>query len=186
MHVQLGHYVSLYLIGFKYCLFAPSVAPSDSTDIITVLDYSFFSKLPKNVAFKGDNGKYLGAFPFNGKSHLQFSFDNPNDPKAAHEVFTSLDGTVHIKSKYFDKFWRLDEEDMIVADATKPDDFTPIARAMFRPNFIDDNVVALLNMQKTWYAKRYTSKNGVELLSASTSSVDEFAKLQVKDLGEWN
>ncbi|XP_074305513.1 uncharacterized protein LOC141640729 [Silene latifolia] len=186
LHVQLGHYACLWRIDapFDSCLFAGSKDPDrDSCDIVTVVDWLSINKLPKNVAFKGtESGKYLGVVTVWEGSFLQFSFDNPNDPKCAHEVITSSDGTIVIKSKYNGKFWRLGDGDWIMADLAEPGNN---ANAMFRANVVDVGVVALLNMYKTWYVKRYTTASPMEsLLNAATQSVDQWALLEVKDLGQ--
>ncbi|XP_074270318.1 uncharacterized protein LOC141594000 [Silene latifolia] len=185
MHVQLGHYLSLWRTGepFNSCLFAGSKdIDRDSCDVFSVIDWSSVFKLPKIVAFRGENGKYIGAYLHNGRPCLQFSFDNPNDPKIAQEVYHSRDGTVFIKSKHYGKFWRLDKDDLIVADVIEPNNIDNCASAMFRVNVIDINTVALLNMSKTWFVKRYT--NGYEsLLNAAAETMDRFATLEVTDLG---
>ncbi|KAL9234067.1 hypothetical protein vseg_008981 [Gypsophila vaccaria] len=187
MHVQLGHYGCLWRVGvpFDSCLFAgyKDTVP-DSCDIVTVLDWSSLLKIPRNVAFKGENGKYLGAYLYHGRPCLQFGFDNPHDPKVAHEVFGSRDGIVYVKSKYYGKFWRRDNDDWIVADVVEPGNISQVASAMFRPTIIDVNVVALLDMSKTWFCKRLTSGDALSLLSVATQSVDRYAILEVKDLGK--
>ncbi|KAH9612677.1 hypothetical protein KSS87_022487 [Heliosperma pusillum] len=185
MHVQLGHYASLWGTDapFDSCLYAGSKdTDPDSRDLVTVIDWAYINKLPKSVAFKGDNGKYLGPFIDKGITFLQFAYDDPNDPKVAHEAITSSDGIIVIKSKYTGKFWRLSEDhDWIVTDIIELPGNN--ARAMFRANVIDIGVVALLNMSKTWYCKRYTAA-GVRknLLRAATQSVDAWSLLEVKDL----
>ncbi|XP_074270319.1 uncharacterized protein LOC141594001 [Silene latifolia] len=189
MHVQLGHYACLWRIGapFDSCLFAGSKdTDHDSCDLFSIIDWSSALKLPQNVAFKGDNGKYIGAFSHNGRPCFKFSFDDPNDPKVAQEVFGSRDGTVYIKSKYYGKFWRLDkDDDLIVADVIEPNNIDNHASAMFRVNVIDINSVALLNMSKTWFVKRLSiAHEYVSLLNAANQSVDHYATFEVKDLGK--
>ncbi|KAH9624245.1 hypothetical protein KSS87_023390 [Heliosperma pusillum] len=186
MHVQLGHYASLSPLDapFDSCLYAGRSKEVDrlACDVVTVIDWLSINKLPKNVAFKGDNGKYLGPLIDKGITFLQFEYNDPKDPKVAHEAITSSDGTIVIKSKYTGKFWRLSEDhDWIVADIDEPPGNN--ARAMFRANVVDIGVVALLNMSKTWYCKRYSAA-GVrkDLLRAATQSADKWALLEVKDL----
>ncbi|XP_021731743.1 uncharacterized protein LOC110698591 [Chenopodium quinoa] len=182
MHVQLGHYASLWKdeASFDSCLNAGSNETNeDSYDVFTVVN---LFNIPKHVAFKGNNGRYLGAIQLRGSPHLQFSFDNHDDPRVAHEVFEAPDGTLSIKSSYFGKFWRLGVDDWIVADADDPCGSSK-ADAKFRLVVRDVNVVALINMSKTWFCKRYTSRDIESSLRAATENFDIFTPLEMFDLG---
>uniref|UniRef100_A0A803LNT4 Agglutinin domain-containing protein n=1 Tax=Chenopodium quinoa TaxID=63459 RepID=A0A803LNT4_CHEQI len=153
----------------------------DSYDVFTFINWESLFNFPKHVAFKGDNGKYLGAFEQKGIQYLSFSYDDLEDPKVSHELFKTHDGTLCIKSNHLGKFWRLGDRDWIVVDADDPRNTTNTA-AMFRAVVRDVNVVALLNMYKTWFCKRFTT--GKEnFLNAATQNIDECAILMIIDLG---
>lgn len=185
LHVQLGHYACLwrYYPPFDSCLFAGSnEIDKDSCDVFTFINWQSVFNLPKHVAFKGQNGKYLGAIVHDGVPYLQFSYHDLNNPMVAHETVETPDGTVCIKSDYFGKFWRLGNDDWIVADADDPR-YTSNAAARFRPAVLDVNVVALLNMSKTWFCAGLTSGALESCLNAATQNIDEFTKVEFIDLG---
>ncbi|KMT01156.1 hypothetical protein BVRB_9g224070 [Beta vulgaris subsp. vulgaris] len=185
LHVQLGHYACLWRIGapFDSCLFAGSKdIDKDSCDVFTLVYGESLYKIPKQLAFKGDNGKYLGTFVKNGVSYLQFSYTNLNDPMVAHEAFVTPDGTVCIKSNHNGKFWRLGDGDWILVDAEDPRG-TSNAAAMFRLTVLDINRIGLLNMSKTWFIKRLTTQNFESCMNAGLQNLDKYGILEVIDLG---
>ncbi|XP_021732083.1 uncharacterized protein LOC110698881 [Chenopodium quinoa] len=185
LHVQLDHYACLWRLHapFDSCLFAGSKEiDKDSCDVFTFVNWESLFNLPKHVAFKGENGKYLGAFEHNGIPCLQFSYDNLEDPKVGHELFEAPDGTLCIKSSHVGKFWRIGDGDWIVVDANDPRGSSNTG-AMFRAVVRDVNVIALLNMSKTWFCKRFTLNEKESFLNAATQNVDEFAILKMIDLG---
>lgn len=118
-----------------------------------------------------------------GLAYLQFSYTNPKDPQAQHEIYATRDGTLCIKSTQIGRFWRLGNGDWLVANADDPRD-TNNAAAMFRPTVLDVNVIALLNMSKTWFCKRYTHHGFESCMNAATQDVEKHAKLEVIDLAE--
>ncbi|XP_074270460.1 uncharacterized protein LOC141594203 [Silene latifolia] len=185
-HVQLGHYVGLREERAPYdsCLHASSKSrDQNSCDVFTIIDWLSINKLPKNVAFKGDEDKYLGAFLNDGIPYLKFAYDDVDDPKVAQELCISNDGIIRIKSKYFGKYWRLGAEKWIVADVVEPG--TTDTGAMFRAHLLDHNVVALLNMSNACYCKRYTDYGKENMLNAIMwTTTDICAKLQVTNLDD--
>ena len=68
-------------------------------------------RLPKHVVFKGDNGKYMAAVspPRTDHVYLQFYAEDALDARCRHiiEYTNDSDGTIRIKSYYYDKYWRL-------------------------------------------------------------------------------
>lgn len=184
VHVQLGHYAKLMSMQspFDSCLFAGSKeTDASSSDVFTLIYWESVFKFPKRtVTFKSQNGKYLSASMSNGIPYLRFSSDNLTDPMAAHEMYTNPDGTLFIKSSYSGKFWRMGNNDgWISADADDPRGIvTSNASAMFRPTMLDMNVVALLNMSKTWFVKSFTNS----YLNAAAQNVDKDAVLEIIDL----
>lgn len=188
LHVQLNLFATNTTIQnttFDSYLFAnqsKEVNNINSTDVFTVIDWESLFNFPKNVTFKGDNGLYLGATTSNNLPCLQFAYENVNDPKVAHELFVNLpDGTVSMKSKYTNKFWRRSTDDWILTDGNDPRE-TQDAAGYFRPNIHDVNVVSFLNMSKTWYIKRYTTGTFLNCLNAATPDVDDTAFIEIIDL----
>lgn len=183
LHVQLNHYACLWRAGvpFDSCLFAGvKEIDRDLYDVFTFVNLELVFTLPKKVAIKGENGKFLGAYLKDGRPYLQFSYDNQNDPRVLHEMISSPDGIVCIKCIHFGKFWRLGDGDWIVADADDPRGSINAA-AMFRATNIEVNEIALLNMSKTWYCKRLTSSLE-SCLNCASQNVDKGSTLKLIEL----
>ncbi|CAO2836790.1 unnamed protein product [Amaranthus hypochondriacus] len=191
LHVQLGHYTENYTVGgsFVSYLFAESSQiDTGSKDVFHVIDWKSIFQFPKTyVTFKGNNGKYLGVITINQLPCLQFGYDNLNDPKVAHQMFVTSNGTICIKSNYMNKFWRLSTDNWILVDGNDPRE-TNEAAALFRSDVHDFNVISLLNMQKTWFIKRFTSGKPefINCMNAATQIVDETAILEIIELGSNN
>ncbi|XP_047957789.1 uncharacterized protein LOC125203481 [Salvia hispanica] len=84
------------------------------------VDWETLVKLPKHVAFLGDNGKYLKAYGgHDGINYLQFGSDDPNDVLSGHQVSLMRDGHVRIKSDLWGSFWRR-ASDWIQVDSDEP------------------------------------------------------------------
>lgn len=186
LHVQLGHYACLWRIAapFDSCLFAGSKDPDkDSCDVLAIIDWESIFRLPRRVAFKGDNGLFLGANMYSGQPGLGFAFSDPKDPQVVQQIFLAPDGTIFIKSEHYGKFWRLGENNWIVVDAEDPRG-TQNTDVMFRHSVLDTNVVALLSMKTTTFLKRYTAVNRVSSLRAATQDIDVHARLLIVDVDE--
>ncbi|KAJ8438703.1 hypothetical protein Cgig2_013749 [Carnegiea gigantea] len=165
LHVQLGHYACLWRIAgpFDSCLFAGSKDPvKDSRDVLAIIDWESIFRLPTRVAFKGDNGLFLGANMYSGQPDLRFAFSDPKDPQVVQQIFLAPDGTIFIKSPHG----------------------TQNADVMFRPSVLDTNVVALLSMKTTTFLKRYTSMGRESSLNAATQNIDVHARLLIVDVDE--
>ncbi|KAK4280021.1 hypothetical protein QN277_011705 [Acacia crassicarpa] len=118
-HVQLGHYACLWRIGAPVgsYLFAGSIHPDqDLCDVCTIIDWESLLIMPKHVAFKGDNDRYLSACWIEGHQYLQFASNDIGEPTVGNEIFTTHDGSIRIKSDYFGKFWRC-SHNWILADS---------------------------------------------------------------------
>ncbi|XP_028085811.1 uncharacterized protein LOC114286803 [Camellia sinensis] len=108
-HVQLGRYVCLWRDPPpRYaCLLANSAnIDKDGCDVYTIINWESLLILPKHVAFKGDNGKYLSARMIERHPYLQFASSDIGDERVGNEVFTTSSGSIRIKSDFFGKFWR--------------------------------------------------------------------------------
>ncbi|KAJ8421657.1 hypothetical protein Cgig2_030062 [Carnegiea gigantea] len=129
-----SRYTNKYLLGnyaclsksaapFDSCLFAGSKDPDkDSCDVLATIDRESILRFPRRVAFKGDNGLFLGATMHDGQPGLRFAFSDPKDPQVVQQIFPAPNGTIFIRSEHYGKFWRTDEDDWnwIVVDAEDP------------------------------------------------------------------
>lgn len=182
LHVQLGHYACLWRAAapFESCLFAGSENPDkDSCDVYTTVDWESLLIMPKHVAFKGDNGQYLSARWIEGHQYLQYASNDIGDPTVGNEIFTTNDGSIRIKSDYFDKFWRR-SPNWIWADST--DKTNNNSDTLFWPVKVDDNVVALRNLGNNNFCKRLTTEGKTSCLNAGVSTISKEARMQVEEL----
>ncbi|KAI9114191.1 hypothetical protein K1719_014841 [Acacia pycnantha] len=182
LHVQLGHYACLWNSDapFDSCLFASSENPDEnSCDVYTIIDWESLLIMPKHVAFKGDNGKYLRARWVAEHQYLQFSSNDVGDPTVGNEIFTTYDGSIRVKSDYFSKFWRR-SPNWIWADS---DDTTNNnSDTLFWPIKVDNNVVALRNLGNNNFCERLTAENNTDCLNAGVSTISKEARIEVEEL----
>ncbi|KAG2558486.1 hypothetical protein PVAP13_8NG268903, partial [Panicum virgatum] len=123
-------------------------------DAFTLIDVSEQKQLPSYLAFKGDNGYFLGANMIEGYNYLQFSGEDIGDPRVLHTIYTNDDGVVRIKSNYFDLFWRR-SPNWIWADSY---DLTHNnSDTLFRVTTGDD-FIALQNSGNNNFCKRLTTE----------------------------
>ncbi|CAO2838567.1 unnamed protein product [Amaranthus hypochondriacus] len=105
IHKQTG----LYLIATTNSKINDRVLSLDSTSktCFRVFDYGSLVKLPKYVAFKGNNNKYLITDYFN-RIHYNHKFAGTclSDKRTNHEIYFSNKGHIHVKNINANKFWR--------------------------------------------------------------------------------
>ncbi|KAL7170617.1 hypothetical protein ACSBR2_035489 [Camellia fascicularis] len=66
----------------------------DRRDLYTIIDWESLFILPKCVAFKGNNGKYLSPCSIKGHQYLHFSSSSDiTDPMVFNEVITPPNGS---------------------------------------------------------------------------------------------
>lgn len=144
-------------------------------------------KLPRYVAFKGTNGKYLTP----KDPYLQFSSDDIKDPAVVHETFTDEYGIVRIRSIGSGRFWRVRPEGWICAESSnagyiidKGGFFTQGGTenvyadvdTLFRMVIKSDNYVALQSISSDKFCKRFTNEvvtSGLSALVYDSSTTDE-------------
>lgn len=64
--------------------------------------------LPRIVAFKGSNGKYLAARTIQGRNHLVFASDDVGDAAVAHEVVyvaNNIHGRFRVRNRNLSRLW---------------------------------------------------------------------------------
>lgn len=117
-----------------------------SSSIFTFVDWDTLVKLPRHVAFKGHNDRYVRGVRIGNNPLLQLSSTDPNEGEASYEVQLMHDGHVRIKSLHFGRYWRL-SPNWIWADNN--DAHGDNADTLFWPVKIDDNTIALRNAGTT-------------------------------------
>ncbi|KAM7489386.1 hypothetical protein LguiB_026870 [Lonicera macranthoides] len=181
-HVQLGHYVAIRKTGdaFDSCIYAGcQAADNDQNDVFTITDWESLSILPKHVAFKGDNGKYLSSKWIQNREYLQFTSDDIGDPLVGHETFTTSDGSIRLKSNHYGKFWKC-SPNWIWTNSV--DNSSKDLDTLFQVVKIDENnTVSLRGVGNKNYCKRLTAECKTDCLSASISSISKEARMVVEE-----
>lgn len=183
-HIQLRNYACMWRRGdaHDFCLFAGSNSiDNDQHNVCTFIDWESLLVLPKHVAFKGDNGKYLSARQIDECTHLQFASSDIGDPTVSNEVFTTPDGSVRIKSVQSNRFWKRNTNSWICADSKGTSNTN--SDALFWPVKVDhNNVVALRNSGNNNFCRRLTSEGKTSCLSASVSTIAKETRLGMEEL----
>ncbi|CAI0434849.1 unnamed protein product [Linum tenue] len=182
LHVQLNHYACLFRSDppFGNFVYAGWEEPnSDLCDVCEILDWESLLVLPNHVAFKGDNGQYLCARWIEGHEYLEFSGSDLGDPSVGNEVFTNPDGSIRIKSDYFNKFWRR-SPNWIWGDSS--DSTAGNADTLFWPVKVGKSVVALRNYGNNYFCKRLTTEGKTSCLNAGVSTISKEAQIGVEEL----
>ncbi|KAG6592982.1 hypothetical protein SDJN03_12458, partial [Cucurbita argyrosperma subsp. sororia] len=179
-HVRLGFNVVLWRGGppFGECLRAQWSDPDrDLCDLSIVINRESIWSLPKYIAFKSDNGSYLSARLISQLPYLQFSSKSIDDPSIQMETFITNDGKIHIKSIFFQKFWKRGTSNWIFADST--DDSSENLDTLFSPTQVSSTVVALRNLGNGNFVKRYSLASKANFLNAGAKEIDSFSHLQM-------
>lgn len=140
--------------------------------------------LPKNVCFKGDNGKYLSAQSLHNKPFLVFESEEINDPTVRHTTTANRDGTMRIKSDHLDRFWRNSGStgtgSWIHADSTDDTSNDDDPNTLFQA-FYTGGAIGILNQGSNQYCKRLTTKNVEHGLSATGTRFEAWSRLQFEE-----
>ncbi|CAN1244076.1 hypothetical protein LINPERPRIM_LOCUS5922 [Linum perenne] len=178
LHVQRGLYVTTYDNGSVYCLRAISPTPSNPNCMFKFTDWKSLVPLPTHLAFKGDNGSYLGLV---SGAAMRFKIDDKANKTIVHELAALPDGTVRIKNTSEGAFWRLNPDDYIFADDLTTTNTPPTRGSVFQPYQVKTKVIALRNMGNQLYCKRYTGQLD-NSFSAKDSEITGYARLELTEL----
>lgn len=144
----------------------------------TVLDLSQQLVLPKYVAFKGDNDKYLSARVIQRYNYLEFAATDIADPTVLNIIHPNYaDGNIRVKSNHFDRFWRR-SPNWIWADS--PDTHSRNRDTLFRVVQLS-GYIGLQNLGNYNFCKRLTADRKKNCLNAAVSSITEEAKIRVEE-----
>lgn len=129
----------------------------NARDIFTIIDWESLVMLPRYVAFKGDNSKYLCLFQFLSNLYLKFGADDVSNPDVTMEIFIANDDeNVHIKHVSTGKFWTLGPSNYLLVDSN---DTSNNSDTLFRPFKVNSHSVALLNLGNDWFCRRSTNND---------------------------
>ncbi|XP_057807692.1 uncharacterized protein LOC131022239 [Salvia miltiorrhiza] len=186
-HVQSNRRVDVLSLTFNpplaprlICLitrFATNELPP--SDHYQFIDWDTLIILPRHVAFKGHNDKYLRSLTFQNFPYQQLSADDPNATDTGFEVHTMLDGHVRIKSLHFDRFWRR-SPNWIWADNN--DANSTHADTLFWPVKIDDNTIALRNAGNNHFIMPLTLEGKTDCLNARVPNMTKETRFVVEEL----
>ncbi|XP_057772372.1 uncharacterized protein LOC130991929 [Salvia miltiorrhiza] len=171
IHVQSGGRV---LIDSKTLHFFLKSDVKSDEGYLTFVDWDSLVKLPPRVAFKGDNGKYLGTMI----AILNFTYDDPNAEASIYVVEQSPDGNVRIKWGVADEqywYWAQDNNDLIEVD--------PVSQGnQFWPVKMDENSIALRSIYNKQFCRHLSNDVYLDCLSASAPTITKQAIMQVQEL----
>ncbi|KAJ4851254.1 hypothetical protein Tsubulata_043568 [Turnera subulata] len=183
LHAQLRRYACLSRshdppFGFQ----ATGEAPDEGRwDVYNIIDWDSIYVMPKHVAFKGDDGKYLSCGSIKGS--LKFKSTDVHDPSVWNEIFITPDGTIRVKSNHAGKFWQRRKNNWILADAEETSSVDYNSDTLFRPvKVIGDNKIALCNLGNKKYCQRLEEGTSYSCLSATASTTASEARMEFKEL----
>lgn len=98
-----------------YCLDGPLGDASFNLLVFDFVNLQTLLKLPKRVAFKGDNDRFLRAPT---ESQLELSSTDPNERESAFEIELQDDGHIRIKSSHLNRYLRRNFSNWVLADTS--------------------------------------------------------------------
>ena len=132
----------------------------------------------RNLAFKGDNGKYLRAFTWGNKNYLQFSSDIPNDSLSRYEASVMLEGHIQLTSVHSRSQWNLSEDGWIFRNANSITSLHD-PNTHFWPIKINANTITLRAADGKFCQRRVTNNLANGSIGTEQSSPTKEAELQV-------
>lgn len=187
-HVQSLRYVRVQSTGDYFPLFLRlgddrQIVDPDQIYVFTIIDWESLCILPRHMAIKGDNGRYLGVRQISGDTYLQFA-SNDVDPTAMNEVFTTSDASVRIMSMQNNRFWRYTSHRRAWIWPDSDDTTSANPDTIFWPVKVDDNVIALENLgNNNMFCRRFTVDDTfIHLFSANIDIISPVAQLEVRQL----
>lgn len=180
LHVQSKCYVRLadYNGEMFGCLRATWQFPNeDLSDVFTVFNWESLTILPKYVAFKSDNSKYLKADKV--RNIIVCDADQIGTDSVMNEVVTNPDGSICLKniSGSSSSYWvyQINGEVPSISVASNNSSGTK-----FWPVMIDNNVIGLRCIDNNKYLNRTQRVDGRDL-SVEELTVSSIARLQVEE-----
>ncbi|KAK4254441.1 hypothetical protein QN277_009825 [Acacia crassicarpa] len=186
LHVHHGGYAKVRIAAAPHDSYLFAVSKNHGGvptlgDVYEIIDWESLLIMPKHVAFKGNNGKYLSVRCIEKHQYLQFTSNDVGDPTVGNEIFTTRDGRIRVKSNHNGKFWRRSNSTNYIwadsSDATNNDSDT-----LFWPIKHDKSVVALRNLGNKNYCKGLTTMDKRSFLSVGVFTTSKEARIKVEEL----
>ncbi|XP_050141124.1 uncharacterized protein LOC126617108 [Malus sylvestris] len=169
---------------YDSCLIAASGASnSDLCDACLIVNWDSLLVLPKYIALKSNNGRYLSAQWIELHPYLQFKSDDIGDPTVGNEVFHAGDGSVRIKSNHHGKFWRR-SPNWIWPDSELHDNENN-KDLLFWPVKLDGKFLALRrNLGNNFFLQESQRGGGGEYncLNAAVPTITQDARLELEEV----
>ncbi|CAN1179263.1 hypothetical protein LINPERPRIM_LOCUS36746 [Linum perenne] len=162
------------------CIIGYSPDPNLEHNFFQVIDWESLVKLPKHLAFKADIRFYLGIVKETGDA-LRFQIDDESDKSIANEVVALPDGTFRVKNVSLRKFWRRNAGSFILAD--DQDSTSGALDSLFHAVKVDENRIALRNLENNKFCKRYTLLGRVtNSLNANDTDPTQYSQLELIEM----
>ncbi|XP_057807822.1 uncharacterized protein LOC131022389 [Salvia miltiorrhiza] len=180
-HVQTDRRIDVVGHGIPPIHFLLQRAPAGTVGTVhfQFIDWDTLITLPRHVAFKGHDGRYVRSLTFQNFPYHQLSADDANATDTGFEVHTMLDGHVRIKSLHFDRFWRR-SPNWIWADNN--DANSTHADTLFWPVKIDDNTIALRNAGNNNFIRPLSMEGKTNCLNAQVPNMTLETRFEVEEL----
>uniref|UniRef100_A0A0A0KD65 Agglutinin domain-containing protein n=1 Tax=Cucumis sativus TaxID=3659 RepID=A0A0A0KD65_CUCSA len=140
-----------------------------------VMDWDSIFILPRYVAFKGNNDKYLEP----SEKYLKFSGSSSEEPAVVFQIISMQDGYVRIKHVSSGKYW-IRDPDWIWCDSIDINRDNP--NTLFWPVKVDNNIVAFRNKGNNRFCKRLTTDGKTNCLNAAVGTITETARLEATEI----
>ncbi|KAK9927767.1 hypothetical protein M0R45_024934 [Rubus argutus] len=150
-------------------------------DLLEVIDLESLVVLPKHVAFKGPNEKYLGTVVLNNQRYLAFDYTAKGRPETWFEVSTDGHGRAQIQSYLTRMFWRYTgATNWIWSDVASGTNLT--TNHNFRPVKVNNNTIALISFGNNNFCSEIALNNTANCLNAAYSSLAPESRLVMEEL----
>ncbi|PRQ34746.1 putative aerolysin, Agglutinin domain, aerolysin-like toxin, beta complex domain-containing protein [Rosa chinensis] len=150
-------------------------------DILEIIDLESLVILPRHVAFKGHNGKYLGTIELNNQRYLAFDYAAKGRPETWFEVSTDGHGRAQIMSNHTKTFWRnAGTTNWIWSDVESANDLT--THSNFWPVKVNNNTIALNSSTNNNFCSLIALNSTTDCLNAAYSSIAPESHLVMEEL----
>ncbi|KAL1551605.1 hypothetical protein AAHA92_19426 [Salvia divinorum] len=172
IHAQSGG--RLVIDSASFFLYVEKEPSSSNQGHLLAVDLDSLVRLPVrgNLAFIGDNAKYLKAFTW-GNNYFQLSSDIPNDTLSRHQVTEQPDGHVRLTSIHWSALWNLANSGWILGNTTNANS----PNTLFWPVKINGNTIALRAADGKFCQRRVTNNLANGSIGTEVSSLTKQAEL---------